>query len=73
MKKIILFILYYPFISHVVEFIFHTKWLLKLYSIIKCNFFFQINLYFKKETHIVVYIIEKNLRLNSNIIIWKKS
>jgi hypothetical protein len=65
-------ILYYPFIHHVVEFIFPTKWLLKWYSIMKCNFVFQINLYFKKEKIIVVYIIDKNLRLNFNIIIWKK-
>ncbi len=60
MKEIILFILYYPLKNHVVEFIFPTKWLLKWYSITKCNLFFQVNIYFKKEKNIVVYIIEKN-------------
>jgi hypothetical protein len=34
--------------------------------------FFSIRLYFKEERIIFVYIIEKTLNLNFNIVIWTK-
>jgi hypothetical protein len=33
----------------------------------------QIILYFKKEINVIVYIIEKKIKLNFNYFIWTKS
>ncbi len=46
---------------------FFTEWSLKLYSITKFKYFsFQINLYFKDEIYMCVYIIQRTLSLNLN-------
>jgi len=65
-------LLYFPFINHVLEFIFSKEWLLKWYSITKFNFLFQINLHFKRKRDVFVYIIKRSLRLNFNLVICTK-
>jgi hypothetical protein len=64
-------LLCYPFINHVIEFIFSMESSLKWYWITKFKYFsFQINFYFQ---NMFVYITRKNLSLNFNLVIWMKS
>jgi len=63
---------YYPFINHVIEFVFSMEWSLKLYAIMKFKYFsFQFDLYFKMEIFFV-FIIGKTWSLKFNIVIWTK-
>jgi hypothetical protein len=67
--KDLLLLLYYPFIKHVLEFIFSKEWSLKWYSITFLLKKFKSIYIFKRKRDVLAYIIEKRLRLNLNLFI----
>ncbi len=64
--------LFYPFINHLIEFIFFHRMIIEIVLNKKIQIFFFSNQFiFLKGKKMFMYIIGKKLSLNFNLLIWK--
>jgi hypothetical protein len=71
MKFIYVFVLYYPFINHVIDFFHGMVFEIVLNNEIQIFFFSNLFIFLRKKK-MFVYIIGKTLTLNFNLVIWTK-
>jgi hypothetical protein len=65
-------LLYFPFINHVLEFIFFPRMVIEIVLSNEIQFFFPNQFIFLKGKYLIVHIFENNLKLKFNLVIWTK-